>query len=78
VGEDVGDGELFLLALGGLGLVGGEGGDVDEPGDAVVGSCGGDDASAVGVADEDGGAADPPEGAQEGGDVAFGRVEAVL
>ena len=78
MGEDVGDGELALLALGGLGLVGGEGSNVDEPGDAVVSSCGGDDASAVRVADEDGGAADPPEGAQERGDVAFGRVEAVL
>ena len=57
-------GNLFLLALRRLGLVRGERGDVDEPGDAVVGSRGGDDASAVGVADEDGGAADPPEGAQ--------------
>ena len=37
------DGELVLLALRCLGLVRGEGGDVDEPGDAVVGSRGGDD-----------------------------------
>ena len=39
-----GDGELVLLALGCLGLVRAEGGDVDEPGDAVIGARGGDDA----------------------------------
>ena len=52
--------------------------DVDEPGDAIVGSRGGDDGSAVGVADEDGRAADPPERAHDRGDVALERVEAVL
>src|SRR2546429_4076624 len=47
--EDVRDGELVLQALGGLRLVRGERGDVDQPGDAVIGSRGGYDAFAVGT-----------------------------
>jgi len=58
--ENVGDGELLLLALRSFVGVGGKRGDVDEPSDAVIGSCGRDDTSTVGVADEDGWAADPP------------------
>jgi hypothetical protein len=68
VGGNVRDGELVLLALRRHGLVWGERGDVDQPGHPVIGSCGGDDASAVGVADEDGRAADPPERAEWRGD----------
>ena len=59
VGEDVRDRELVLLALRGLVGVRGQRGDVDQPGDAVVGARRRDDRSAVGVADEDGRAADP-------------------
>jgi hypothetical protein len=47
VREDIGDRELVLLALRRLALVGGERRDVDQPGDAVVGSRGGDESSAV-------------------------------
>jgi hypothetical protein len=67
-----------LLALGGLGLVGAQGADVDEPGDAVIGARGGDDGAAVGVADQDGRAVDPAQGAQRRGDVFHVRIEAVL
>jgi hypothetical protein len=52
VREDVGDRELVLLALRRLALVGGERGDVDQPGDAAVPPGGGDEGSAVRVADE--------------------------
>ena len=45
--EDVGNGELLLLALRSFVGVGGKGSDIDEPGDAVIGSCGRDDASTV-------------------------------
>src|SRR5208283_248755 len=76
--EGVRDGELVLLALRGLGLVRGERGDVDQPGHAVIGARGRDDGSAVGVADEDGRAADPAQGAPCRGDVGLVRVEAVL
>ena len=54
------DGELPLLALRSFVGVRGKGGDVDKPSDAVISSCGCDDASAVGVADQDGRFADPP------------------
>ena len=78
VGEDVGDRELLLQALRRLALIRGEGGDVDQPGDAVVGARGRDDGAAVGVADENGRAGDPAQRAGDRGDVAFERVEAVL
>src|SRR5712671_3571489 len=58
--EYVGNGELLLLALRGFVGVGGKGGDIDEPGDTVIGSCGCDDASTVGVANQNGWSADPP------------------
>jgi hypothetical protein len=58
--EHIGHGELVLLALRRFVGVRGKRGDVNEPSDSVIGSCGGDDASAVRVADEDGWAADPP------------------
>ena len=61
LGLAVGHGELVLLALRGLGLVRGEGRDVDQSGHAVIGARGGDDAAAVGVADENGRAADPSQ-----------------
>jgi hypothetical protein len=57
--EHVGDGELLLLALRSFVGVGRKRGDVHEPGNAVIGSCGRNDASTVRVADEDGWAADP-------------------
>ena len=41
VGKDIRDGELLLLALRGFCLIGREGGDVNQGGDAVVRSCGG-------------------------------------
>jgi hypothetical protein len=53
VREYVCGGELLLQALRRLVFVGGECGDVDEPGNAVVGSRACDDGSAVRVADED-------------------------
>ncbi len=40
--EDVGNGELLLVALRSFVRVGGKGSDIDEPGDTVIGSCGGD------------------------------------
>ena len=45
--EDVGNGELLLLALRSFVGIGGKRGDVDEPSDAVIGSCGRDDTSAI-------------------------------
>ena len=58
--KNVGGGELLLLALRRFVGVRGERGDVDKPDDPVIGSCSRDDSSTVGVADEDGWAADPP------------------
>src|SRR5260370_15280203 len=58
--EDFRRGELAQLAVHRLASVRGDCGDVDQPGDAVIRSRGGDDGSTVRVADEDGGAADPP------------------
>src|SRR5882724_9114128 len=78
VREDVCSGELILLALRRLALVRGEGGDVDQPGDAVIGSRGRDQGSTVRVADEDGRIADTRERAGDRRDVACERVEAVL
>ena len=76
--EDVGNGELLLLALRSFAGVGGKGSDIDEPGDTVIGSCGRDDTSTVGVADQNGWAVDPPERPSYRGDIAFVRVEAIL
>ena len=53
-------------------------GNVDQPGNAIVGSGAGDDASAIRVADENGWTADSPERAFHGGYVVRGCVEAVL
>jgi len=60
VGEDVGDGELVLLALRRLAVVRGECGDIDQSGNALNRSRGRDDRSTVRVADEYGRRADPP------------------
>ena len=60
VREDVCLWEVRLLCLRCLVGVRSERGDVDQPGNAVVGSGAGDDASAVRVADENGRTADPP------------------
>ena len=54
-GEDFGLRELGLLRLRRFIGVRCEGADVNQPGDTIVGSGGGDDASAVGVADGDNG-----------------------
>src|SRR5271169_7064813 len=78
MGEDVRNRELLLQALRRLALIRGEGGDVDQPGDAVVGARGRDDGPAVRVAHENGRAADAPQRTGYRGDVAFERVEAVL
>jgi hypothetical protein len=67
-----------LLTLRSFVGVGGERGDVNESDDAVIGPRGRDHASAIGVADEDRWAADPPERLFYRGDVTFGCVETVL
>src|SRR4029077_1033600 len=59
VGEDVSPRELGLLRLIRFIGVRSERADINQPDNAIVGSGGGDDASAVGVADENNGAADP-------------------
>jgi nucleoside-diphosphate-sugar epimerase len=46
--------------------------DDDDPGDAVVSACVGDQGAAVGVADEDDWAGDPPDGANDTVDVTLG------
>jgi hypothetical protein len=76
--EHVGNRELLLLALRGFVRVWGKRRDVDESGDAVIGSCGRNGASAVRVADENGWAADPPERPFYRGNIVLRRVEAVL
>jgi hypothetical protein len=78
VGEDVSDGKLLLLVLRGFGLVGRKRRDVDEGRDSVVGPGMGDQRPAIGVADKDDGAADPPEAAGDAVDVAFQGVESML
>ena len=47
-------GNLACWLAAGLVLIGRDRGDVDESDDAIVGTGGGDDGAAVGVADEDG------------------------
>ena len=76
--ENVGYGELRLLALGRFVSVGGKTGDIDEAGNPVIGSCGRNHTSAIRVADEDGCAADPPKRPFYRCDISFGCVEAVL
>src|SRR6266550_2479086 len=77
-GEDVRLREIRLLCLRCFVGVRSERGDVDQPGNPVIGSGAGDDASAVRVTNEDGGAADPAQRASYVGDVVRGSVEAVL
>ena len=76
--EDIGGWVRFLLALRCFIGVGGESGDVDESDDPVIGPRGRNHASAIGVADKDSWAADPPERPFNGGDITFWCVEAVL
>src|SRR5258707_2716695 len=78
VGEDVGPRELGLLRLRRFIGVRSERADVNQPDNAIVGSGAGDDAAAVGVADEDNGAADPAHRCFHQGDVLCRCVEAVL
>src|SRR2546426_3146450 len=78
VGEDFGPRELGLLRLRRFISVRSERTDVNQPDDAFVDSGAGDDASAVGVADEDNGAADPAYRCSHQGDVLCCCVEAVL
>src|SRR6266481_1084068 len=78
VGEDFGLRELGLLRLRRFISVRSERTDVNQPDDAIVDSGAGDDASAVGVADEDNGAADPAYRCSHQGDVLCCCVEAVL
>src|SRR5712692_6323615 len=76
--EDVGPRELGLLRLRRFIGVRSERADVNQPDNAIVGSGAGDDAAAVGVADEDNGAADPAHRCFHQGDVLRRCVEAVL
>ena len=78
MGENVCGGKLILLALRRLAGIRGEGGDVDQPGNAVICPRRCDNGSAVRVADENGRAADPPQRALHCRDVACECVEAVL
>src|SRR6266478_1322191 len=78
VGEDVGPREVGLLRLRRFIGVWSERADVNQPDNTIVGSGSGDDASAVGVADEDNGAADPAQRCFHQGDVLCRCVEAVL
>src|SRR5262249_45945667 len=76
--EYVGSRELLQLALRGLTLVWRKRRDVDEPRNAIIRPRWRDDASAVGVADKDRGAADPPERSEGGLDIPLVSVETVL
>src|SRR5258706_5906680 len=76
--ENIGGGELFLLALRSFVGIGGECGYVNEPCNTVIGSGGGNDASTVGMANEDGRTADPAQRPFYRVHVAFESVEAVL
>ena len=78
VGENVGLRELGLLRLRRFIGVRCERGDVNQPGNTIVGSGAGNDTSAVGVADEDNGAADPAYRCFRQGNVLCRCVEAVL
>src|SRR5580704_13896252 len=78
VRENVGLRELGRLRVGRLVGVRRKCGEVDQPGNAIVGSGAGDDASAIRVTDENGWTADSPERAFHGGYVVRGCVETVL
>src|SRR6267143_1591987 len=78
VGEDVGPQEIGLLCLRRFIGVRSERADINQPGNAIVGSGAGNDASAVGVADEDNGAADPANRCFHQCDVLCRCIEAVL
>src|SRR6202008_4584874 len=76
--EDVCSWEVGLLRLRRFISVWSERADVNQPDNTIVGSGTGDDASAVGVADEYSGAADPAQRCSHQGDVLCRCVEAVL
>src|SRR6266446_857321 len=78
VGKNVGLRELGLLRLRRFIGVRCERGDVNQPGNTIVSSGAGNDASAVGVADEDNGAAHPAYHCFRQGNVLCRCVEAVL
>src|SRR6201998_1524325 len=78
VGEDVGLREVGLLRLRRFIGVWSERADVNQPDNTIVGSGTGDDASAVGVADEDNGAADPAQCCFHQGHILCRCVKAVL
>src|SRR6266446_4480118 len=78
VGEDVGLRELGLLGLRRFIGVRSECADINQPDNASVGSGAGNDASAVGGADEDNGTADPANRRFHQRDVLCRCVEAVL
>src|SRR5262249_36112061 len=78
VREDIGLREVGLLRLRRFISVRSERGDVNQPDNAIVDSGTGDNTSAVGVADEDNGAADPAYGFFCHRDVLGCCVEAVL
>src|SRR6266404_7020221 len=78
VGKNVGLRELGLLRLRRFIGVRCERGDVNQPGNTIVSSGAGDDTSAVGVADEDNGAAHPAYRCFRQGNVLCRCVEAVL
>src|SRR6476620_12800093 len=78
MGEDVGLREVGLLRLRRFISVRSERADVNQPDNAIVDSGTGDDASAVGVADENNGATDPADCYFCHRDVLGRCVEAVL
>src|SRR5215470_9884056 len=78
VGEDLGPRKLGLLRLRRFIGIRSERADVYEPGNAIVYSRASDDASAIGVADEDNGATDSADCFFRRGDVLCRCVEAVL
>ena len=78
VGKDAGRREVVQLPLCCFAHVGSDRGYIYETHDAVISSCSCDDTSAVGVANEDSGAAHPPESALYHGDVLFAVIEAIL
>jgi hypothetical protein len=78
VGEDISPWEVGLLRLRCFIGVWSQRADINQSGNTVVGSSARDDGSAVGVADEDNGAADPADRCFHQGDVLCRRVETVL
>jgi hypothetical protein len=78
VGKDAGRWEVVQLPLCCFARIGGDRGYIYETHDAVISSCSCNDTSAVGVTNEDSGAAHPPESALCHGDVLFAAIEAIL